>query len=47
MRDNKKYQAYAQKMRMQGQSYSHEDYEQMKRSTRKERTIREEQDPEI
>ena len=47
MRDNKHYQAYAQKMKAQGQSYSQAGYEDMRKAYRKERTIREDQDPEF
>ena len=47
MRDNKDYQAMAQKMRNQGQEFTHEMYEKMKRATQKERVVREEQDPEF
>lgn len=47
MRDNKEFQAMAQKMRQRGQSFTHEMYENMKRAARQERVVREDQDPEI
>ena len=48
MRDNNEYKAYAQKMKMQGQTdFNEEMYYNMKKTQQQERVVREDQDPEI
>lgn len=47
MRDSKEFKAAAQQARMKGQEFTYEMWTDLKRKAKKERTIREEQDPDI
>ena len=47
MRDSKEFKAAAQKARMQGQEFTYEMWSELKRKAKRERTIREDQDPDI
>lgn len=47
MKNNKEYQDFERKMREEGKEFSHEMYEEMKKQASKEKTIREQVDPEF
>ncbi len=47
LRQSKEYQEYEKTMKSQGKDFSHEMYEEMKRNAGKEKTIRDQIDPEF
>lgn len=47
MKSNPDYKEYERKMKESGQEFSHEMYEEMKKQAQKEKTVREQVDPEF